>query len=152
MDQKRVKRTQNIYLANRWSKKLGRPLTLIRKIMFLLVFHIFHISQITGSAQKCPNEVKMDQKSPKWAKIFNSRTFGRKNLVDPSFESVISCFNDSLISILYFSDDRKCSKCANRHKRDQNLSIWDQKRLKGAKRGPMEQKSIFHEPLVVENW
>ena len=107
---------------------------------------------MTGNAQKCPNKVKMDQKSPKWAKIFNSRTFGRKNLVDPSFESVISCFNDSLISILYFSDDRKCSKCANRHKRDQNWSIWDQKRLKGAKRGPMEQKSIFHEPLVVENW
>ena len=40
---------------------------------------------MTGNAQKCPNRVNMDQKSPKWAKIVNSRAFGRKNLVDPSF-------------------------------------------------------------------
>ena len=41
----------------------------------------------------------------------------------------------------------------------QNCQIWkkgpkwvkrDQKRSKGAKRGPMEPKSRFHEPVVVE--
>ena len=47
----------------------------------------------------------------------------------------------------------------------QNAQIWtkgpkegpewvkkDQERSKGAKKGPVEQKSIFHEPLVVETW
>ena len=56
------------YLINRWSLRLGRPLILIRNIMFLLVFqqfHIFHTSQMTGSAQKCPNMVKKGQKGPK---------------------------------------------------------------------------------------
>ena len=66
-DQKGVKRTQNLYLANHWSQKLGRPLNLSRKCMFLLVFHIFHTSQMTGSAQKCPNIVKMGQKKGKKA-------------------------------------------------------------------------------------
>ena len=40
--------------------------------MFLLVFHIIHISQLTGSAQNCKKKgskgVKSDQKGPKGAK------------------------------------------------------------------------------------
>ena len=36
----------------------------------------FHISLMTGSAQKCQNRVKRDHKMSKGAKIYISRTFG----------------------------------------------------------------------------
>ena len=49
---------------------------------------------MTGSAQKCPNRVKGDQKEADGAKISISRTFGRRSLVDTSLRSQISCFSD----------------------------------------------------------
>ena len=65
---------------------------------------------MTGSAQKCPNRMKMDQKRSARAKIYISRNFGRKNLVYPSFQSEIPCFNGCFIFISYFSEDWDCSK------------------------------------------
>ena len=85
-------RTPNLYLANHWSQKLGRPFISIRKIMFLLVFHIFHTYQITGSAQKCPNRVKRDQKGVKRTQNLYLANHWSQNLVDPSFKSERSCF------------------------------------------------------------
>jgi hypothetical protein len=55
--------------------------------MSLLVFEIFDTSQMIGSAQKCPNRVKRDQKGAEGAKIDILRTFGRRILVDTSFQS-----------------------------------------------------------------
>ena len=65
---------------------------------------------MTGSAQKCPNRMKMDQKRSARAKIYISRNFGRKNLVYPSFQSEIPCFKGCFIFISYFSEDWDCSK------------------------------------------
>ena len=82
---------KNRYIMNRWSLRLGWPLISIRN-MFLLMFHIFHTCQITGSAKKCPNRVKRDhmgskgrKKGSKGPKIYIWRTAGCKNLVDSSF-------------------------------------------------------------------
>ena len=45
--------------------------------MFLFVFHISYTFQITGSAQKCPNRVKRDQKGSNRVKIYISQTIVR---------------------------------------------------------------------------
>ena len=95
------------------NSKTGWPLNFFRSIMFLLVFHIFYTSQMSGNAQKFPNRVKRDQKRSKRAIIYNSRTLGRWNLVDLSFQSEIWCFYDCFMFISYFSHDWKCSKMPN---------------------------------------
>ena len=64
----------------------------------MTLLYLFYTSQMTGSAQnvqigtkgtrmgqKGPKEVKRCQKGSNGAKIYISRTFGRRNLVDPSF-------------------------------------------------------------------
>ena len=87
----------------------------------------------------------MDQKRSKRAKIYISRNFGHKNLVYPSFQSEIPCFNDCFIFISQFSEGRKCSKRTKRGRKGPKEVIRGQK-------GPIEPKSISHEPLVVETW
>ena len=143
--QKGIKRAQNLYLANHWSQKLGRPLISIRKIMFLLVFHMFYTCQITGSAQNAhigskgtkmgQKDPKSDQKGPKSIscepsviETWQTPYFNQKDHVSFSF---------SYIS--YLSDNRKCSK----------MPKQGQKGPKGGQKGP---KSISQEPLVVETW
>ena len=57
----------------------------------MTVLYLFYTFQMTGSAQnaqiwtKGPKEVKRCQKGSNGAKIYISRTFGRRKLVDPSF-------------------------------------------------------------------
>ena len=85
-------------------------------------------------------------------KIYISRTFGRWNLIDLSFQSEISCFNDFFIFISFFSDKRKCSNMLKYGQKGSKGVKRDKKRSKRAKRGPMEPKSISHEPLVIDTW
>ena len=109
-DQKGVKRTQNLYLANHWSQKRSRPLISIRKIMFLLVFHMFYTSQITGSAQNCPNMVtngpKEGQKDPE---CISHEPLVKETWQTPHFNQK-DHVSISVSYISYLSDNRKCSK------------------------------------------
>ena len=102
-----VQLNRNLYLTNLRSQKLdGRPLILSRKVMFLLVYHIFHTFQMTGSAQKCPNKVKRGQKG--------SKSISRELLIldtrqTPQFNQN-NHVSISVSNILYLSDKRKYAK------------------------------------------
>ena len=92
---------------------------------------------MTGIAENA----QIRSKWGKGAEIYISRTFNRRNLVYPSFQSEISCFNDFFIFISIFSDKRKCSNMLKYGLKGSKGVKRDKKRSKGAKRGPMEPKS-----------
>ena len=59
---KKNRNTHILYLGNRWSQKLLRPLILIRKCMFLLVFHTLYIAQMIRNAENAKKWSKWPKK------------------------------------------------------------------------------------------